>query len=953
MTLRLVRREARGDLPLLACLALLVAVLTALCALGPELVGRQEDQALRQRVATAQDQGSLLSVSTQPLIPPFLEPGQSAGQPMATVLADGKDLTARLGAPLDRTLSVSGTGSFDYAAAALDSPRPPDRTVHETKLTLSHLPDTPGHLRYLSGGAPADHTPTGALPQIALSQDTAQALGVRAGGRLNLTFADPDHLDETVPRESFTVSGVFQPVQTHDTFWSGQATLAQPLQYPETNSAGTVLAVRGLVGTDTADLLGRIGVQGPLVTWQLHADLGRAAFARSRALLGPLSTLAARINAALCHGTDQDTGDPSCLVGRQATGPFLAPDGLSPLLGAFAAEDAQARTVGAFAVTSLAAVALATAAVAVRLLLRRRDAELRLQRARGASVPRLVLLRSAVAWPVVLVSAGLGWAAGAGFAPAGTSGTPQLTPAAAATVLTMLLVPLLTWLAVRERRAAAAARPGARRVVLELTVLLLAVAGVVALRTQGADGELSAVPVLVALAAVLVLLRVYPLALRLVTLRLRRGRGLLAFIGLSRASRDASATGLALFVLVLTLGTAVFGGLVQRTVGDGAAVGAAWSTGGADAVALTQGNTTPVPAPSGGAGGGAQAGISTAVEQLHMLTLIGQADGAGIAPVAVITLDPRRLAAVSPGAAGRSPLLRALLSGVSAAPRTLSSGAVQLPFLATPALRARERTGGFTAGFQAYGKSSVQLVFQPTGTLTDAELRDPLLGPITEQLPPGTPLLITTSAVDALLPQQSSGRTVVLLHGTGPAADGTGTSPAVTALRTAGVRALGPLAEVRIRSQALAALRQDGLTRGVGTVYAASTTLAVLFGLLAVALELVLTSAERGRTTSYLRTLGLGGRAAGALHLLQLVPFAVAAAVGGVLLGLLEPRLMGGSLNLRQFTGGPVQPALRTDYRLTLALGIGLALLVLGAAVVETAVARGRRLGAVLRLGQT
>lgn len=63
---------------------------------------------------------------------------------------------------------------------------------------------------------------------------------------------------------------------------------------------------------------------------------------------------------------------------------------------------------------------------------------------------------------------------------------------------------------------------------------------------------------------------------------------------MARASQDAPATGLALFVLVLTLGTAVFGGLVQRTVGDGLAAGATW-TAGADAAATVDGITAPAP----------------------------------------------------------------------------------------------------------------------------------------------------------------------------------------------------------------------------------------------------------------------------------------------------------------------------------------------------------------------
>jgi putative ABC transport system permease protein len=614
-------------------------------------------------------------------------------------------------------------------------------------------------------------------------------------------------------------------------------------------------------------------------------------------------------------------------------------DSLTPLLDAFTAQDRQARALASFAVDSLAAVALATTAVAVRLLLRRREAYLRLQRARGASTGRLVLLRSAVAWPVVLITALLGFAGGRLFAPTGTSGSPQPVPAALCAAVVALTVSLMTWLAVREpsrprgRRRSRRTVVG-RRVVMELTVLLGAGAGLVALRSQGPDQVLGAVPVLVALATVLVLLRVYPLVLGLVLRQTRRGRGAVGFVGVARAAHDAPATGPALFVLVLTLGTAVFGGLVQRTVDDGLAAGAAWSAG-ADASATTEGNTTPAPGALSGA-----TGIRTALQRLHTMELVGQSDGEVISPVAVVTVDPRQLVAIAP----TSPLAGHLLSALAATPPPGAGATVRLPAVVSPSLRTGGRSGGFTSTVQADGRPPAHLAWQPVGTLTAAELRDPLLGPVTAQIPAGTPMVITTASAEYLMSHRSSGSTVLLLQGDGP------TAPRAAALRSAAAEALGPLARVRTRSQTLSALREDGLTRGLGTVYATSSALAALAGLLAVALELILTSYERSRTTSFLRTLGLGGREAGAVHVLQLLPLAVVSAVGGTLLGLFEPRLMAHAMDLRQFTGGPAQPALRTDYSLTLALVTGVVVLVLAAAATETALARRRRLGSVLRL---
>ncbi|MYS22001.1 hypothetical protein GTW78_17830, partial [Streptomyces sp. SID4948] len=561
MTLRLIRKETRGDLPLLACLAVLVLALTGLCAWAPAVAGRQEDRALRQRVTAAQDQGPLVSLSTVPEVfttdPPAVD--------MTTLLGDGRTLAHRLGGPAARHLTLAGSGTYDYKAAAVTSPPPPEPAVTSTKLALSHLPDARTHLRYVAGRAPADRTPLGTAPQIALSQSTAQALGVRVGSRLGLAFDKTPAVQQSSPTAVLVVSGVFRALPGADDFWNGQATLVEPSRTPQERSAGTVLAARGLVGTDAADLLAGAGVSGPLVTWQLRADLRQAALDQARALAGPLSHYGADLNAALCQGADWITGDLSCQVGGQPTGPLQVTDALTPLLDTFTAQDHQARALAAFAVDALAAVALATTAVAVRLLLRRRSAHLSLQRARGASAARLVLVRGAVAWPVILIAALLGWAAGRSLAPTGASGAPHPLPAVLVAASAALTVSLMTWLAVREPRRPRRRRPsrrtaaGGRRVVLELTVLLAAAAGVAALRSQGPDGILGAVPVLVALAAVLILLRIYPVALRLLLRQTRRGRGAVGFVGLARAAHDAPATGLALFVLVLTLGTAVFG----------------------------------------------------------------------------------------------------------------------------------------------------------------------------------------------------------------------------------------------------------------------------------------------------------------------------------------------------------------------------------------------------------
>ncbi|MGH1554363.1 hypothetical protein ACRAWF_27740 [Streptomyces sp. L7] len=102
MTRRLIRKETRGDLPLLACLATLVLALTALCAWAPAFAGGQEDRALRQRIDAAQAQAPLISLSTTPEIfntqPPAVD--------MATLLGAGRALTKQLGGGAARHVAL-------------------------------------------------------------------------------------------------------------------------------------------------------------------------------------------------------------------------------------------------------------------------------------------------------------------------------------------------------------------------------------------------------------------------------------------------------------------------------------------------------------------------------------------------------------------------------------------------------------------------------------------------------------------------------------------------------------------------------------------------------------------------------------------------------------------------------------------------------------------------------
>jgi putative ABC transport system permease protein len=157
--------------------------------------------------------------------------------------------------------------------------------------------------------------------------------------------------------------------------------------------------------------------------------------------------------------------------------------------------------------------------------------------------------------------------------------------------------------------------------------------------------------------------------------------------------------------------------------------------------------------------------------------------------------------------------------------------------------------------------------------------------------------------------------------------------------------------QVWVRSEQLVAMRADGLARSLSGVFEVCALLSAAFAILVIVLELAETARERGKTVSFLRTMGLAPRGAAVVTAVRLIPTAVAAAVGGVLLGALLPWLLGPALDLGAFTDG-FTPAIRMDWRITAALAAGLVLVVAAAAGVEAVVSRRRRLAGVLRLGE-
>ncbi|MGI3223165.1 hypothetical protein ACRJ4B_03455 [Streptomyces sp. GTA36] len=926
-------REVRADVPLLVCLAVLVALLTAVAAAGPGLLDRLAGRALASRLEQEQqvEPGILFSAR--------FEPADSA---------DADAWASDLAEDLLPVTEVIANAAPDALNGGLvhDSTRvelPFLRTVvgaGEAGLGLVYASDAPGRGAYVEGRPPAR---SGKRVEIAVSTRTRDALKLRLGQKLPLSPGALENVQATAVVVGFfttdgagTKSGVAKTASAEggDRLWHEVPLLAGPSRFPPRSAAGLDWEARALVAPGTVTALQAQAGAVLTVTWGMRLDLdeGTAARFAGDQGQGELQRLLVRYpddaRSVFC-GDIADFGGMFCEIGPHPASTLQHSTHLPDALTDFGRQWRQGRVVISFALASLLVVGLLAAAVTALLAVRRSLDAHRLQRARGASATGLALARAVHTAPTVL----LGLVAGIAAARSLPGPSPAYGQALLVAGLVWLLLPALTWHALRDRSARTGGRPvpfaAGRRLTAEAVVLLLAAAGVVALRTRGTAAEagpdplLAAVPALLGLATVAVLVRCYPLPVRILARLSARRRGVVALIALSRAAKEAPARALALLVLVVTLAGAVFGGFVAGTLAEGRREAAGWQVG-ADASYLGA-QRSPAVAERLAQVRGVRETVS--VRQLRV-DPTSATSGSRYGIASLVGIDGARLRAAAP----HSPAARALDAAGLTGPRSGTG----IRVLATGA-RAGDRLT-----VTLHGR---KMDLRVAGPLPDDVLQDPALGPVRGTTPSRERLLLADNRdLTAIGASDYEGSSLLLY---GPHLD-------VQTLRSLVPRAGHDTAvgELRIRSEEEADAAADGMISVLRAAHTTCTALAVLLALLALVLELLLSAEARGRTTAYLRTLGLGGRATSGLHLLQLLPMVVAAVAGGTALGLTLPALLGPALDLREFTGGPAAPTPHPDLLLTAALGAGLGMLVVVAVGVETWIGRRRGLGAVLRLGR-
>jgi putative ABC transport system permease protein len=854
-----------------------------------------------------------------------------AGAPAAqkTVLADG-DLSGLGAAPLDaaqlekaRTQLASGlhraglplaeparrwqwsglaTGTIPLSGATA----PALRHTAQPQLALFYRSTLASQSVLVAGSLPTrlERQASSATFQVAVTTATAARLGVHVGSRLRIAG------------QTLVVTGIIRPAGPASAFWTVDPVAAAPRLTQLGVDAAPFWSTAAFVGPAEVQAVQAYLSADPLhALWSFPLDLRSVTADQAAGLQRKLQAtsylpVAGPVSSRLAN----DSGQASPFV-------VTLSSGLTVILPSFVATDDAVQRALSLLFVSLAVIAAVVVLLGARLVTVHRDREFAMMRARGASLRQLALVALRGGAIVVLPAAAVAVAAAGAVTP-GPASRLSWWLAGAITAVALAGPPVLAAWRHRSRRDATRAGSAAqsrrrlaaaRRWVADVTLVCAAVGGLVILRQQGLpppgsiDLFTAAAPVLVAIPAALLVMRGYPLVLRLLTRMTRRRRGVVMIVGLARGSAAAQAGVLPAFALVLAFAVAAFAGMARSAVAA-ANVAASWQTAGADA-------TITAPEVGPGITPAAQRAIAgvPGVQRTTAVAVTTATSGQGLnLPVAVV--DPRSYAALT--AATPLPPFPAAALARPGAPQA------RVPVLISDGAKGILRNG---SSLYAAGRT---IRVQVAGRL-------------------GSFVGVTPGGVSAVLPQWALGAQA-------PPA----TSMAVVGqhLDTAALAATAhravPGSEVALRSRVLAGIAGAPLPHGGFVTFAQGAAAAAGLSLLVLALTLVLSARSREMTLARLATMGLGPAQSRRITIVETLPAIFAATVGGAACALALVPLVGPSVNLAAFTGTPVAVPLRANLVAIAAIAAALVALAWVTLAVQNRLARGRGTTQALRVGE-
>jgi len=541
-------------------------------------------------------------------------------------------------------------------------------------------------------------------------------------------------------------------------------------------------------------------------------------------------------------------------------------------------------------------VVIAVLTLSVSLLLGRRRDTVAIAAARGASSRRLRLTLAAEGLALGLPAAALGALAAVLLVPGSVEAATLVLPLLVGLSPAVLLASRLPALA-RERSDLDSRAPSRVRGIAELLVIVLAAAGVVLLTQRGiADGApvafdplLVVTPLLLTLAACVVVLRLYPLPLAWIARRASRGTGLVPSLGAARGLRDQAAGLAPVLAMVVAVSITTFSAVLLGTTTAGIDDAAADLVG-ADASLEIEGDIDP---------------IREAVDATP-----------GVEESAAVWADDER--------------------SVEVGNREIDAGVIAADTAQLAMIQAEVR-GGIRSSIDLGERVDGAIPAVVSSTLLEA------LDGETELVVRGKTLTVVGSA-DGDSPFVSR-QTWVLVDSAFQKELLGGVSPHLLLVGLSDDAALGPLAEiapVTSRMEVAQEMHENPAIYGLGYALALAIALSALLCAAAVALTLVLGAASRARVLTVLRALGGTRRLELGVLAWEIAPTAIVALLTGTALGIALPLVVLAGVDLRQFTGGATQPDVLIDPVVPALVATGFLVIVLLASAAALLLSRSR-----------
>lgn len=882
---RLALRQVRTDPWMSLLLALLVAVVTCLATLWPRVA---EDISTRQVgyvVAQLSPLQRDLTSSTSATL--FLPRGATsldypdAASTWRVYTTALEDLRAEQPEPLRSALG-SAELIVDVGASVPAEPPHPDsdlaslvvqprvdpfleqyaRLVEGSwpRVTFSSLPE--------QGGGPGNASTDIHTPEVVLDRASAERLRWTVGQEY----------------EGLLLVGTIEPIDPADPHWAHSPGHALSVYFDgDTGNEGSVAAYLasanpGTLGDPTRDVL---SLWYPLSGQGIRAD--------------QVEQLARQLNGAASKPATLADGGQAPVPGTRTQ--FIETQdveakfdtGTLPALASLAEAQRATDSVLAVVATGPLGVMAATAVLGAGLVVLRRRPGLALLTARGGSRLQIRAVLAVEGLLLGIPAAALGYLVATLIRPVST-GSAELVVAAL-----IGLLPAVALVLTSGPRSLRATRSDlglwslstARWVaeVLLIAVAVVATRGLLARGLSGArldsgaaggpppaggarpavDWLLAATPVLLALAACLVTLRLYPIPVAALTAALRRRRSLTPFLGAARSVRDTAGGMLPALAVILGVSVAVLSSVLVSTVTSGGER-AAWNVTGAD-IRL-----------SGPPVDQAMLERIAAVDGVEHVGTISKADvnrnlvvGQERLWVSVYLVDPG-VPAVQAG----SPLIDAAPAGLfSATSPTIVTGGRDLT----------AESG--TATLSAVGDVRIaQRLPQLAGIRTPnayVAMTTTAWRAAGNELP--TPILALISVSD----------------------------PTQTAEVAQRIRAAVPSSLVQTPQAQLETLRSAPAISGLIMMFGAAMVVSTGLTVLAIVLVQLMGAPARSRLLAVLRTLGLDRRQGRALTAWELAPLLAMAFVVGAVVGLVVPWLLLQTVDLSAMTGGTTQPALAVE----------------------------------------